>query len=114
MSESKKTKDGRIDRLSIVVQAELQPGSLVGSFFHSDVGRGWQGCVVGEPFPGVYLVETFEWLAGTSHDQQLVKIEDMLGWSFYDDIQWMANAYESGVRRRWEAEREEHLSAEDG
>jgi hypothetical protein len=83
----------------------LRPDSLVGSYFHSFEERDgsrrirWQGVVVAEPVPGVYLIETFEWLAGTPYEQQLVRIEDMLDWSFYDDADWLGNAY----RRRVEA-----------
>ncbi len=95
--------DGR-DRLSTAAKQALGPGSLVGSFFHSDAERGWQGCVVAEPAPGVYLVETFEWLSGSSHDQQLVRFEDMYGWAFYDHAEWMGNAYDSSVQRRWQRE----------
>jgi len=70
--------------------------SLVGSFFHSfkDDDVNWQGVVVARPEPGIYLVELFEWLAGSSSAQRLVRIEDMLGWQFYDTPEWMSNAYE--------------------
>ena len=46
-----------------------------------------------EPHPGFYLVETFEWMAGASYCQRLARIEDMLGWHFYDDAQWMNGWY---------------------
>jgi hypothetical protein len=92
----------------------LTPDSLVGSFFHSDVGRGWQGCVVAEPGPGVYLLERFEWLVGSSDDQVLMRLEDMIGWSFYDTAEWMNSAYRNGVQRRWEHERVEDRTPEDG
>ena len=89
--------------------------SLVGSFFHSDAERGWQGCVVAEPAPGIYLVERFEWLVGGSSDQTLVRIEDMLGWQFYDDQEWMKNSYEKGgVRQQWEEERAAVDTLQDG
>jgi hypothetical protein len=89
--------------------AEAQPAradSLVGSFFHGDVERRWQGCVVAEPIAGVYLVELFGWLVGDSTEQQLVRIEDMAGWAFYDSADWMNNAYEhGGVKERWDRAR---------
>jgi hypothetical protein len=95
------------DRLNDVASRPLSPTSLVGSFFHSDAERGWQGCVVAEPVRGVYLLERFEWFVGSSGDQVLVRIEQMDGWSFYDDAKWMNNAYEhGGVRRRWDHQRE--------
>jgi hypothetical protein len=81
----------------------LPPGSLVGSFFHSDAEREWQGAVVAEPHPGVYLVELFEWLAGSSTSQHLVRIEDLVGWQFYDSAEWMDSAYtHGGLGRQWD------------
>lgn len=90
----------RADRLNQAAEAELAPGSLVGSFFHADETRQWQGCVVAEPSPGVYLVELFSWLAGDSTEQYLIRIEDMMNWQFYDTIEWMRNTYEYG-RTPW-------------
>jgi hypothetical protein len=102
----------RSDRLSKVDGSDLRPDSLVGSYFHSDAKRGWQGCIVAEIALGVYLVETFDWILGSSHTQSLVYVDDMLGWSFYDDAEWMNNDYEhGGVRERWEQER---AGAQDG
>lgn len=100
MAEQKK-----LDRLNTVIKAPWRPDSLVGSFFHSTHMRGWQGCIVAEPAPGVYLVETFGWLAGESTGQHLVRLEEMGGWTFYDDAEWMNNAYRSGVAERWKRER---------
>jgi predicted GIY-YIG superfamily endonuclease len=97
----------RSDRLS---QAENRPftiDSLVGTFFLGTFDRSIQGCVVAEPSPGVYLVETFSWIMGESYEQELVPIEAMAGWSFYDSAEWMKNAYEQGVGRRWEQQRAE-------
>ena len=38
----------------------------------------------------------------------LVRIEDMVGWHFYDDAEWTNNAYEHcGVRQQWDHERGE-------
>jgi hypothetical protein len=97
----------RADRLSVVALAPLAPDSLVGSFFHSDAKRGWQGAVVAEPHPGVYLVELFEWIAGSSTSQHLVRIEDMAGWQFYDTAEWMDSVYNHGLKQQWASEREE-------
>jgi len=108
MTEAKK---GR-DRLAQSAETELTARSLVGTYFHSGSERGWQGCVVAEPAPGFFLVETFEWVTGSSHDQRLVRTEDMLGWSFYDDAEWMNNAYEhGGVKEAWERQREQRKAA---
>ncbi len=95
-------KQARQDRLSIAAEKNFAVDSLVGSFFHTDPERQWQGCVVAEVAPGVYLVELFEWIAGSSSGQRLVRIEEMSDWTFYDSSEWMSNAYEHGVRRRWE------------
>jgi hypothetical protein len=96
-----------VDRLSAVTKAPKQPNSLVGSFFHSTHTPGWQGCVVAEVAPAVYLVELFSWFAGDSTDQQLVKLDDMGGWTFYDDAEWMNNAYEHTIAERWKRQRRE-------
>lgn len=88
---------GRADRLTVAVEAKLDPHRLVGSFFHSKTDEGkiqWQGCVVAEPSAGYYLVELFSWVMGESTEQRLIRIEDMAEWSFYDDAKWMNNAYQ--------------------
>lgn len=101
------------DRLAAAGAMPLLPDSLVGSFFHGTADRGWQGCVVAEVAPQVYLVELFSWLHGYSIDQQLVRLEDMTGWIFYDTAKWMSDAYEhGGVHERWEREREERQQQE--
>lgn len=94
------------DRLSAAIDGPFDRRSLVGSFFHSDPQRGWQGCVVAEVAPQVYLVETFDWLACASYDQQLVALADMAGWTFYDTAEWLRNSSE-GTQRRWARERGE-------
>jgi hypothetical protein len=99
----------RTDRLSVAAKRTLDPSSLVGSFFHSDHKRGWQGCVVAEPSPGVYLVETFEWLAGSSTSQHLIPLADMKDWTFYDDADWLRNNYDNHIQRHWD-----YLRKQDG
>lgn len=89
------------DRLSAVLDAPFDPTTLVGSYFLSDAERGWQGCVVAEPSPGVYLVETFDWIVGGSHSQALVRLEEMADWTFFDDAEWMGNATPA-TERRWD------------
>lgn len=90
------------DREAEALAAPLHPDSLVGSCFHSGHQLQWQGCVVAEPQPGIYLVELHEWFVGQSSCQQLVRIEDMSDWMFYDDTEWMDAAYQNGVKQRWE------------
>lgn len=100
-----KDQENNRNRLEMMADRALEPGSLVGSFFHGTADRSWQGCVVAEVAPQVYLVELFEWIAGSSSEQKLVRLEEMLGWRFYDDAKWMNNAYDNGVRQQWEAQR---------
>ena len=101
------TSEVRTDRLS-AVEGHWRADSLVGSFFHSLKEKEgehivcWQGCVVAEPNPGIYLVEVFEWLGGSSTHQELIRIEDMLDWHFYDDSKWMNSAYHNVWERRLE------------
>ncbi len=95
----------RADRLNTAAKQPLTTDSLVGSFFHSGVDRGWQGCVVAEVAPSVYLVELFSWVMGESTNQRLVRLDDMADWQFYDDAEWMNHSYEASVKQRWERER---------
>ena len=81
---------------------KLDPGSLVGSSFHTvrgNEGVDWQGVVVAESHPGIYLIERYKWIAGSATHQQLVSIDQMLStsgvtWRFYDDPEWMRNDYD--------------------
>lgn len=96
------------NRLTSVAAQPVTTDSLVGSFFHANAERGWQGCVVAQPMPGFYLVELFGWGAADSPGQQVVHIEDMREWTFYDTAEWMNRVYEhGGVNERWEREREQ-------
>lgn len=77
---------------------EFRTDSLVGSYFHGSNEERYQGVVVAEPSPGIYLVELFDWITGfDSNEQILVRIKDMLEWHFYDTSEWMNNAYRNGV-----------------
>jgi hypothetical protein len=65
---------------------------LLGKYFHSvneDNKIEWQGVVIGEPHPGWYLVQLFEWTSGEPTVQRLVPIEKMVGWLFYPDADAM-------------------------
>jgi hypothetical protein len=95
------------DRLTAATQTGLRTDSLVGSFFHSDAEHSWQGCVVAEVAPTVYLVELMSWIDGSGTSQKRVRLEDMKGWVYYDDAEWMRNAYEAEVKDRWEVAREQ-------
>lgn len=90
----------------------FDPMSLVGSYFHSDAERGWQGLVVGEPSPSVYLVQVFSWIDGSLSDQLLVPLSSMMDWAFYDDDEYMTEAYTRRVSKRWDEQRASKPSGE--
>jgi hypothetical protein len=67
---------------------------LLGKYFQSaneDNKIEWQGVVIGEPHPGWYLVQLFEWASGEPSVQRLVPIEKMVGWLFYPDADAMTS-----------------------
>lgn len=104
----------REDRLSIVTSEPLRRDSLVGSYFHGDEEHQWQGVIVAEPAPGVYLCEFGSWASGSSTSQQLVRLEDMAGWHFYDDGDWWANHYNTSLKYRWERYSKDKQEASEG
>jgi hypothetical protein len=62
--------------------------AAVGKYFHSANETNkieWQGVVIGEPHPGWYLVQLFEWSSDGPRVQRLVPIEKMICWLFYPD-----------------------------
>lgn len=74
---------------------------LVGQFFHTfkthpDGCRvvNEQGNVVGRVSDGVYLVQLFEWLMGEPVHREIKKLDDMLDWQFYPDVEAMVFEYE--------------------
>ena len=75
--------------------------SLVGKFFHSFVdGKvSWQGIVNAEPAPGFFLIQLFEWLCGHPSDQEIIPIDQMVGWRFYDDVEDWREAADSLTSR---------------
>jgi hypothetical protein len=85
------------EREESIQECALGPHSLVGSWFHKLEGGNvcWQGSVVAEPQPGVYLLELHNWQNGKSAHQRLVSIREMAeqeaGWEYrwYDEAEWM-------------------------
>lgn len=73
---------------------------LIGRFFHSlhkhedgcEVAE-WQGRVLAEASPGIYLVETYSWASGVPYLEYLVPISQMLGWQFYPTSELMTDMY---------------------
>jgi hypothetical protein len=78
------------------VQRKKDP--LIGKFFHSftkDRKLSWQGHVVTRVRNNdLYIVQLFEWWFGESSAKELVPVEGMVGWSFYDSAQEMNDAYD--------------------
>ena len=76
---------------------------LLGQFFHSigkDHGKvEWQGVIIGNPEPGWYLLQLFEWMLGEQNVRRLVRIEDMEHWLFYENAEAMSFSYEHGSAR---------------
>lgn len=97
--------------------------SLVGKFFHTrkpDGGVGWQGRVIEEPAPGVYLCGLFEWLMGEEDTRVLVRLEDMLAvfdgeggvftrFEFYSSADEMSDKWNRVLQhnQRWAVEQAE-------
>jgi len=80
--------------------AVTDKGSLIGKWFHSleEQSDGcrlvqWQGRVLGRPSYGLCLIQLYDWVIGAESTQKLVKIEDMVGWSFYDSGEDMQTAF---------------------
>ena len=76
------------------MKAEMpwKPEKVVGKYFHSVNETNkieWQGVVIGEPQPGWYLVQLFDWTSEEPTVQRLVPIEKMIGWLFYPDAEAM-------------------------
>jgi hypothetical protein len=91
------TKNNKQDEQTVVSNA-----SLLGQYFHSLNADGkveWQGTVIGNPEPGWYLVQLFEWMAGEANVRRLFKVEDMANWLFYENADAMKYSYEHGVAR---------------
>jgi hypothetical protein len=105
MNESPDTKARapRPGRRAGVTDANLNPNSLVGSWLHilEDGDILTDGVIVGEPGPGVFLVEVTE--KGQRY-QRLFSIKEMVGdtpseWHFYDSDSEMRDAYAAWLTR---------------
>ena len=77
-----------------------KPG-LVGKWFHSIVNGKieWQGQVIGNPAPGYYLVQLYEWFAGSPNLLRIAKLEDMIAWLFYNSNEEMNLSHDHGAAR---------------
>lgn len=88
------------ERRKDILECPLSPASLVGSWFHKleDDQVVWQGLVLAEPQPGLYLVELLDWTQGQARYQRIVRVESMTSeepeWRFYDSDEWMRRGFE--------------------
>ena len=102
--------EGR-DRKAFVLESALGPESLVGSWVLAFQGEEvmFQGLVVGEPQPGLYMVEEFDYIdleskvRGGKH-QRLFPIEAFLDgdFRFYDNEVWVRRVLEAYDSKRSE------------
>lgn len=80
---------------------------LAGRWFHTtrtcDCPRAarvasWQGKVIGEPAPGVLLIELYEWLMGEPYGQELISLPDFMSKQpvLYDGPDDMRFSYSHG------------------
>ena len=88
-------RDG-LDSHSMETETASKAEKLVGKYFHGANENNkieWQGVVIGEPNPGWYLVQLFDWATGSPSVQRLVPIEKMNAWLFYPDRDAMTSSY---------------------
>jgi hypothetical protein len=91
------------DRKALVTDEdfEFSIASLVGSWFHrlENDRMVWQGVVVAEPQPGVYLLQVDKLDAGAENVQRLATMaqlttdDDGYDWRFYDSENQARSAY---------------------
>ena len=81
---------------------EITP-TLMGQCFHSihpESGQiEWQGIIIGNPEPGWYLVQLFEWVTGAPNVRRLVRIDDLRGWLLYGNAEMMKESFDHGAAR---------------
>jgi hypothetical protein len=76
---------------------EQPDGRLIGKHFFSIENKKpkWQGIVIGQPQPGFYLVQLFDWLMGKPGVQKLVPIAEMRTWFFYENADEMCDGMDA-------------------
>lgn len=87
--------------MSVTQKTKPVNAGLAGRFFHSvEAGKiKWQGVVIGNPEPGWYVVQLFDYVMGEPNVQRIVRIEDMRQWLFYPNSETMQFSFERGVAR---------------
>ena len=84
-------------------EPKIVGGGLVGCWFHSQDDEGhiqWQGQVLESQGNDIYLVQTYEWMSGRAHSEEVVSHGRMLDerWAFYDTPEAMQYAYRFATR----------------
>jgi hypothetical protein len=77
--------------------------TFVGSFFHADSDRQWQGYVLEALGDGYFFVVTYSWLSGHEYTRHVVRITDMAQWRFYPSDEAMRLNSEN-VQAIWKRE----------
>jgi hypothetical protein len=80
----------------------MKKDALIGKFYHTfqDGVLEQQGEILSCVAPGLYLVQTFEWLFGSPFDQRIEPVSNMVGWTLYSDHEDMQRAWERYNRQR--------------
>jgi hypothetical protein len=81
--------------------------ALVGKWFHTFDAQQricWQGRVLAEMRPELYLVQIFSWFTGGEVDEKMVSLDEMRRWAFYEDKGGLEDGY---ARARERARRSE-------
>jgi hypothetical protein len=84
--------------------------ALEGHFFHTFTEEAdgctlvaHQGRILKRVADDFYLVELYEWFAGSPGYRRLARLDEMREWRLYDSSEWMSNAYEIEFARRTDA-----------
>lgn len=83
-------------------------GSLVGKWFHTTTTcecpcharvAAWQGQIISEPGPGIYLIELYEWFVGQPSGQEFITLADFMARNpvLYDTNEDMRFSYHHGA-----------------
>lgn len=96
----------RRNRIDTASATDLQANSLVGSYFHIHAEKK-AGLVVAEPSPGVYLCELFARAKKDAGHQELVWLDEMRSWQFFDDAELMWDSFDGRDKVTWNRKRPE-------
>lgn len=75
---------------------------LVDLWFHTFDNSGnieKQGRVIGSATPEVYIIQHYDFVLGDPSHVRLVRLDEMLGWVFYFELDDMRDAWENRRKR---------------